>query len=193
MTSPAWEKFLKSNFFGSSYYAWHDGVDVQVLQDLSADEKHEAERIFLKTPTDKRYIEGLAALKSQQALPVLIPLLKHTYPEVRISAARAIRDISGADSGLDALVGVLNDTKIYWGTRMDAARYLNDFRSKRAVDALVKALDDGEQLVRYHAANSLATIYRIPSNAGEIMRVMTANDAIAALKAKIADLPIPTD
>lgn len=35
MTSPAWETFLKSNFFGDPFNAWHDGVETYVLDALS--------------------------------------------------------------------------------------------------------------------------------------------------------------
>jgi hypothetical protein len=50
------------------------------------------------------------------------------------------------------------DSDAHWGVRLDAARALGMFPEPDAVAALLRALDDGDYLVQYHAIQSLGQI-----------------------------------
>ncbi len=192
--TPAWDKFLKSNFFSDPFNAWHDGEDVHVLKALNDEERAKAEAIFIKGLPDPRLIVGLEELRSQKALPHLHRLLKHADVEVSKNAAHAIFVISGSEEGLEpamqTLIKTLLNHRLFWSTRMQAAIGLGMFRNQAASDALVKGLDDTDKLVRHHVAESLCKLYGLRV---DVSLIYHGNpDAIAALKALVAAGAIKT-
>jgi HEAT repeat protein len=56
--------------------------------------------------------------------------------------------------------------------RQTAAEALHDFHDPAAVRALVKALDDPEGLVRYHAARGLLAIHGLPDTSDDRQHAM---------------------
>ncbi len=154
--SADFDHFLKSNFFGNPFNAWHDGLDVHVLLALQGEDRLKAEEMLLKALPDHRAVAGLGELRSQKAIE---PLRKLINSSVSKEAAVALKKITGEATGLDSLIRSLKDRGSFWSSRMDAAIALRHFRDDKAVNALLDALDDPEGLVRYHAAQSLMTLY----------------------------------
>ncbi|MFN8449390.1 MAG: hypothetical protein U0521_12610 [Anaerolineae bacterium] len=156
--SDAFERFLKSNFFGNPYNAWHDGLDTPTLTALQGDERAKAEEMLLKMLPDNRAVVGLGEIRSEKAIKPLRKLIHD--PHMSTEAAVALHQINGDASGLDSIIRTLKDRGKFWSARMDAAMALRGFQSKAAILALFDALDDPEMLVRYHATNSLLSLYK---------------------------------
>ncbi len=182
--SAAWEKFLKSNFFGSPYYAWHDGEDIHVLKEFTDEERAKAEAIFLEKLPDTRMIVGLEELRSTKALDQLRKLLRHKTAAVRIRSAHAIRVISGDAVGLHVLTEAVVDQKLSFTDRYDAAIQLRAFHMQESANALIKALDDPDSTVRFHAGVTLCQMYRVSVDTGAIHR--GDPDVVAELKKLVA-------
>ena len=155
--SADFDRFLKSNFFGNPFNAWHDGVDVRLLTCLQGDDLAKAEDMLLKALPDSRAITGLGAIRSQKAAEKIRKLIHDK--NVSTEAAVALFQISGDTSGADSLINTLKDQRNHWSNRMNAAIALHHFRLEKVSVALLDALNDPEKLVRYHASNSLLILY----------------------------------
>src|SRR6266545_1203005 len=73
--------------------------------------------------------------------------------------------------GLEAVIEVLASADEPM-RRLTAAEALYDFRDPAAVAALVKALDDPEGLVRYHAARGLLALHGLPDDSKDPQHMM---------------------
>jgi HEAT repeat protein len=161
MPSLAFKDFYES-YFGDPYMAWHDGLDEEALLSLEGEERDEAERLLLENldSGDYRPASGLATLRSQNAASPLKQLLKTAHGKTLVDAALGLWRIERYAPAVPAIIGVLRDSE-FWGDRADAARALEQVRTKESVDALWEALDDPEDLVRSHAADSLMEMHGI--------------------------------
>lgn len=155
--SDALDRFLKSNFFGDGFSAMHDGLDIDSLTALEGDDLAKAEDKLLKALPDSRAVTGLGAIRSQKAAVPLRKLIGHK--EAGVEVAVALFRICGETSGLKSVIDTMRDQRNHWSKRMDAAIALRHFRTQAVADALLDALHDPEGLVRYHASNSLLTLY----------------------------------
>jgi HEAT repeat protein len=73
---------------------------------------------LLKSDADTRWetIPGLAKLKDRRAVERMIPFLKDTNPEIRLTAARALGEL-GDESSVDALIEALrkkDNDRVRW-------------------------------------------------------------------------------
>ncbi|MEO8395665.1 MAG: hypothetical protein ABI700_21905 [Chloroflexota bacterium] len=155
--SDAFDRFLKSNFFGDGFSAMHDGLDIRALTALHGDEIAKAEALLLRALPDSRAITGLGAIRSPRATEPIRKLIRDKH--VSTEAAVALFKINGDMSGADSLINTLKDQRNNWSNRMAAAIALRHFRLEKVATALLDALNDPEKLVRYHTSTSLLTIY----------------------------------
>ncbi|MEA2573473.1 MAG: internalin [Chloroflexia bacterium] len=189
MSTPDWDRFYES-FFGDPYMAWHDGLDIDALLALEGKERAEAERLLLEglKSNDSRPARGLEALRSQQSAEPLKERLKSASGTDLINTARALWEIERYPRAADVLITVLHAAP-FWGERLDAAKALEMVNTPESIDALWRALDDPEALVRHHAVASLLELHGIHTEdwrghplATEIMRPEQQEAAIAELK-----------
>ncbi|MDQ5824644.1 MAG: HEAT repeat domain-containing protein [Chloroflexota bacterium] len=189
MSSVYWDRFYES-FFGDPYMAWHDGLDLEALLALEGEEREEAERLLLDglSTSDYRPARGLEALRSQQSVAPLKARLKTARGTDLINTARALWEIERYPRAAEVLITVLHAAP-FWGERVDAAIALKMVKTPASIDALWKALDDPEALVRHHAVASLLELHGIYTEdwrghplATEIMTPESRETAITELK-----------
>ena len=195
--SSEFDRFYES-YFGDPYMAWHDGLDTQALASLEGEEREEAEQMLIAglDSGDARPASGLGVLRSKKAVGKLKESLSDSYGDKRIRIARALWEIEEWPPSVKIMVDELKNGS-FWGTRLDAARYLGEMKAPSAVPALWEALNDPEGLVRHHAAAALLIIYGIQDESDwqdnpltiDIMSDDKAeqNKAIAALEKLIDD------
>lgn len=121
-------------------------------------------REFMKYAPDGyqvKIIEGLAALRDEQAVPFLDDSLQHPDVEVRTSAAEGLGKI-GNPAILARLIDVLSYDPAP-SVRAAAALALGILDDWQAIDALHKALNDPQQEVTAAAAVALGQIHAADS------------------------------
>ncbi|TMK06432.1 MAG: hypothetical protein E6G71_13730 [Alphaproteobacteria bacterium] len=124
---------------------------------------------------------GLGALGSRRAEPALVQLFEAEQGSdsgAQIYLAKALWQIRPDPRWLEAVIEVLASADEPM-RRLTAAEALYDFRDPAAVGALVKALDDPEGLVRYHAARGLLALHGLPDDSKDPqhMRYQVMSDA----------------
>ena len=152
MASPAFERFRFSFFEDPD--SPRNGLDMKALAALEGEERSRAEDMLLQYLPDTRGVIGLGALGSRRAEPALVQLFEAEQGSdsgAQIYLAKALWQIRPDPRWLEAVIEVLASADEPM-RRLTAAEALYDFRDPAAVAALVKALDDSEGLVRYHAA-----------------------------------------
>lgn len=175
MATQAFEQFRYS-FFEDPYSA-RDGLDEAALAELTGEERSEAERLLLDFLPDARAVIGLGVLRSQRAESRLAKLFDELPEDSRktVYVATALWRIRPDPRWLAAIVADLGASDSF--QRMDAAFALKEFYTPQAADALKRALDDDDSLVRHHAARGLLLLHGIdcPANEPEHMvyRVMS--------------------
>jgi len=191
--SAAFERF-RFKFFEDPNSA-RDGLDLATLAKLEGEERTRAETMLLDFLPDTRGVIGLGVLRSRRAAPELIRLFEAErlaereakripdgawYPFALIDLARALWLIDPDPRWLAALIDVLA-TSTDETARQTAAEALYDIREPAMVQALIKALDDPEALVRYHAARGLLGIHGLPNGsmdpANMLYRMMSDDNA----------------
>jgi hypothetical protein len=159
--SSAWNMFYES-YFGDPYMAWHDGLDEQALLSLTGEERDEAERLLLAAAasgsTDYRVAAGLRSLRSHKALDLLKQRLESAQGRDRVETALGLWQMEEYAPAIAAIASVLHSAA-FWGDRLDAARALAHVPTQDSVNALLEALHDPQDLVRYHAAASLLKMH----------------------------------
>ncbi len=159
--SNQWDLFMEEYFNKSPYMMWHDGICTGILLGLPEEEKKEAENLLIESvkkdgmwPT-----QGLIELKSKKAIPVLKQRLKaNPSTIIKIRVAFALEKIEETGEYVHFLIEELLNAP-FWGDRIEAAMNLRHFPSKETVNALYKAMEDSEYLVRNHASESLLAIH----------------------------------
>jgi HEAT repeat protein len=134
--------------------------------------------------SDARGVIGLGVLRSRRAEPALLRLFEaeqqaqrklaaagNWFPYALIYLAKALWQIRPDPRWATALVDVLisADDLI---ARQTAAEELYGVSDAAAVHALVKALDDPEPLVRYHATRGLLAIHGLPADSKDPQHMM---------------------
>ena len=159
--SSAWHAFYES-YFGDSYMAWHDGLDEQALLSLTGKERDEAERLLLAAAvhgsTDYRIAAGLRSLRSREALDVLKRHLESAQGRDLVETALGLWQMEEYAPAISVIAGVLHSAP-FWGDRIDAAMAMAHVPVPESVSALIAALQDPTDLVRYHAAASLLKLH----------------------------------
>ncbi len=183
-TSAAFERFRYS-FFEDPNSA-RDALDTRSLVPLEGEERSRAEDMLIAFLPDSRAVIGLGALRSRRAEPQLEKLFEDErrqqlaarhdpnggwYRFALLYLARALwlidPDPRWAEAAIDAL-----GSSADWTARMHAAEALYDVRPNAVVEALVKALDDPDGLVRYHATRALLAIHGLPADPKDLQHMM---------------------
>jgi HEAT repeats len=204
--SVAFDRF-KFSFFKDPTSA-QDALDTAALEQLQGDERQRAEDMLIAFLPDSRAVIGLGVLRSQRAKLRLMALFvgerarqaaavagfdNDWNPLGIVYLARALWLIDPDPQWPAAAIDVLRFSKS-WTARQEAADALSGVRDPASVDALIKALDDGEPLVRFSAARALlatygqraepmdpsAVVYRVMSN-DAAHRAAAKNDILAAI------------
>jgi HEAT repeats len=182
--SAEFERF-RFSFFEDPNSA-RDSLDTPTLEKLEGEERSRAEDMLIAFLPDSRAVIGLGALRSRRGEPQLVKLFeaerrqqlaaRHApdsgwYPFALLYLARALwlidPDPRWAEAAIDAL-----GSSADWTARMHAAEALYDVRLGAAVEALVKALDDSDGLVRYHATRALLAIHGLPADPKDLQHMM---------------------
>jgi hypothetical protein len=168
--SSAFDRF-RFSFFEDTDSA-RQGLDIVALAALEGEERGRAEDMLLRYLPDSRAIVGLGVLRAPQAEPALVRLFdteKRAQDEAQRAAgsdwqpylllylAKALWQIRPDPRWPAAAIGVLACSDAI--ARQSAAEALYGIRDPAAAAALIKALDDAETLVRYHAARGLLAIH----------------------------------
>ncbi|MEL7072362.1 MAG: HEAT repeat domain-containing protein [Cyanobacteria bacterium J06581_3] len=112
----------------------------------------------------------LALTSSKEATPHIVPFLKSKYSLIRESAASALGSI-GSTNAIEPLCLALDDPAV--DVRKAAVQGLSNFsNNKQATSALIKALNDVDNLVQEIAAEGLGR----PDNNKAIQPLITALD-----------------
>ncbi len=172
MASPAFERFRFSFFEDPD--SPRNGLDMKALAALEGGERGRAEDMLLQYLPDARGVIGLGALGSRRAEPALVQLFEAEQGSdsgAQIYLAKALWQIRPDPRWLKAMIEVLASADEPM-RRLTAAEALYDFRDPAAVGALVKALDDSEGLVRYHAARGLLALHGLPDDSKDPQHMM---------------------
>ncbi len=105
----------------------------------------------------KAAFEVLAAVPGGFSRDALAGLLDSDNDARRLMAAESLRRADDP-SGMPAVISILAESDDAL-TRRDAARILGDFRTPAAVEPLLRALEDKDNLVRNYAASSLQRVW----------------------------------
>jgi HEAT repeats len=213
IASAAFERF-RFSFFEDPTSA-RDDLDTISLGQLEGEERECAEDMLVRYLPDARGVIGLGVLRARRAELELMRLFEAEEREWRdakrdpavrwpssmmIYLAQALWRIRPDPRWTNALSDILADAAEAvhrWG----AAAALCGVRDPGVVPALIKALDDQDSLVRYHAGHALLSIYgpidALPPNDPQHMtyRVMSNDPARHAggkrdILAAIAGQPI---
>jgi hypothetical protein len=177
MASAAFERF-RFSFFEDEMSA-RDGLDTRALAELRGEEVSRAEDMLIGFLPDTRGVIGLGILRSRRAEPQLMRFFEAEQRGWRrakaqgkangeefwsthglVYLAKALWRIRPDPRWRDAMIDVLGATEDW--KRQPAVQALCDVCDPVAVQALIKALDDIEPLVRYHAARGLLLIHGLP-------------------------------
>jgi HEAT repeat protein len=184
MASAAFERF-RFSFFEDRTSA-RDGLDMLALAQLEGEEANRAEDLLIGFLPDARGVIGLGILRSRRAEPELTQLFEaeqRAWCEARatddgefcstdglVYLAKALWRIRPDPRWRDAMIDVLGATADW--QRQTAVEALCDVSDPVAVQALIKALDDAEPLVRYHAARGLLLIHGLSAETRDPAHMM---------------------
>lgn len=103
----------------------------------------------------RAWIQLAEVLATPEALAVVVPLASHSDPEVRTSAARALRSCFSPD-GAEAVSRLLKDED--WRVRAAAARAVGALNVRGAIPMLSESMHDESWWVRFRAGLALADL-----------------------------------
>jgi HEAT repeats len=184
--SAAFERF-KFSFFEDPTSA-QDRLDTAALEELQGDERVRAEDMLIGFLPDSRAVIGLGVLRSRRAEPRLVALF--AAERLRQAAAKIHRDGEWSPLGIvflaralwlidpdpqwpaAAIDVLLAPDDGNWIGRQEAADALSGVRDPASVEALIKALDDPEPLVRSSAARALLVTYGLPAEPFDLQAMM---------------------
>jgi hypothetical protein len=192
MASAEFERF-RFSFFEDQMSA-RDGLDTLALAELEGEEVTRAEDMLIGFLPDARGVIGLGVLRSRRAEPELTQLFeaeRQAQIEAKVAndefwptdglvyLAKALWRIRPDPRWRDAMIDVLGSAEDW--KRQTAVEALCDVCDPVAVQALTRALDDAEPLVRYHAARGLLIIHGLPADSRDpahmMYRVMSKDPA----------------
>jgi HEAT repeat protein len=185
MASAAFERF-RFSFFEDGNSA-RDGLDTAALAQLAVEEAARAEDMLIAFLPDSRGVIGLGALRSRRAQPRLAELFEAARPsppdggkrvadgfwssDELVYLAKALWRISPDARWLAAIIEVLARNRDCT-QRQIAAEALYDICDPAAAGAFIKALDDPDSQVRYHAARGLLAIHGLPAESKDPEHMM---------------------
>lgn len=154
-----------------------NGLDQASLTLLSGEERMRAETMLIDFLPDARAVIGLSALRSRRAEDRLSEMFESELadwrageesingcsPDKLIWLAKALWRIRANPVYIAAICDVLINAQD-WTARSEAACALDDVGNSTAAEALEKALDDPDELVRHHAARALFATFAAPAS-----------------------------
>ena len=133
-----------------------DGVPLDLLDNLSADELNTAEAELIQSANlgDSWQIIGLGHIKSVKALPTLYKLLDQSEKGMKVTIAHSIFQINNDQKMVDT---VLNETPNITSQYelINILYMLPDFKDERTFTLLDNFRFDKEYLVAYNATQAL--------------------------------------
>jgi hypothetical protein len=157
--SPALERFLTS--LQLSYAAWHDGesYDLAALQELQGEELARVQSMLLeRKQAGWREVEALGVIGSKEAQRALRECLQSANLEVRLTAARLLKEKGLIPSVEPVLVETLSEAKIGDGLSL-ALALARDYPSEGVKQKLWECTLDGSPEIRMFCAAVLYQIY----------------------------------
>jgi hypothetical protein len=115
-TSTALEKFIQSTQIG--HKEWHDGIDydLSMLNELNSEELKQVESLLIsRKDQDIRDVKGLATIKTPAAIEALKECLHSKNIDVKLYAARYLKEMNIADRIEEVVIDTLPLTKIGQG------------------------------------------------------------------------------
>lgn len=153
---PDWTAY-RLGIFGDPYLVWHDGADFTALHATVGPDRELAARMLLVglREGDDLAAQGIRELGLLSAVPDLEQAAHSGAAQLRVRAAEALLALTGQQEWAATIAAVL-DSPEFWGVRIRAAIALREFRPTTELTAcLVRAVQDDEYLVRYHAATTM--------------------------------------
>ena len=150
-------KFYADYLNATTWAQRKDGVPMDLLDALSAEEKTVAEGALIQAATlgDWWPIAGLGYLKSVKALDKLYGLLDEAGSSVvRIFIAHAIFEICADKAMIDVVLSTL-PTLTEWYELIDVVYVLPDFMDERTDTLLVSYSKHSHYLIAYNAKESI--------------------------------------
>ncbi|MBD3190466.1 MAG: hypothetical protein GF308_07470 [Candidatus Heimdallarchaeota archaeon] len=170
---------------------WHDGLNVRSVHQLSDEEKERAFKLLIAGLRTNawRCAAGLRELHDKRAIPYLHEALAFTTGKGLVEVAAALNVLEGTTDYCSYIIRVL-ETNSHWGYRMDAAITLRKFHTPEVIEALFRAIEDPDYLVRHHASESLLALHGFPP---DIARYDEIFDDIIDKREFMETRPLPTD
>jgi hypothetical protein len=162
----------RNDVFGDPYLVWHDGPDFDRLLKLARSAPAEVARMLAAGLAEADPVaalsfialadEGLAPDGAAESLRAAAPAATDTF---LVRLAQAMLVLTGEQSWGERVASVLA-SDAFWGVRIDAAMALAHFApTPELVEILTEATGDTDDLVSYHAKNTLRR-YRKKGGAG---------------------------
>lgn len=157
--SPAVEKFLKS--MEMDYQKWHNGdsYDLKALKELNAEELKQVEAVLIpRKDKDWRDVEALAEINTPTALEAVKACLESPNLEVRIFAAKFLKEKNITDRVEDVLLKTLPITKVGGGL-VQALRLAKENPTETVKQKLIWCALHGNDTTRVHCAAMALFLY----------------------------------
>jgi hypothetical protein len=160
MHDKAYQRFVREYLEVSSWPARKDGVPLEILDQLTAEEKNRAEDDLIKrlSENDTWPIIGLGHLRSIKAVPRLRNLLERSQGSSRAQIATALWKIAGDDEMLATVIECSNlpSTGPYGEFALiDIVYCLAQFPQEKAETRLEELARSESHLVSYNAKRAL--------------------------------------
>lgn len=149
------------------YIEWHDGIgyDLEALKEMNPEEIKSIETLLIsRKDQDWRETEALAALNTGPAIEALKDCLRSYNMDVRLFAARYLKEMNIADRVEDIVVETLPLTKIGAGLTF-ALALAEKYPTERIKQKLLWCCLNGNDDIRVHCAALALFLYGKSSSA----------------------------
>lgn len=156
---PTWARF-REEMFGEPYMVWHDGADFTAISERWTTDPDLVERMILRglEENDSVAADAIGHLElDDEAKARFAERLKAKAGSgtLAVRVAESLVALTGDQQYAEAAADVLTDV-VHWGDKIDAAMALARFApTERLIAALEAGLQDEDNLVRHHSAESL--------------------------------------
>lgn len=157
--SPAVEKFLKS--MEMDYQKWHNGdsYDLNALKELNAEELTQVEAVLIpRKDKDWRDVEALAQIHTSTAREAVKACLQSPNLEVRIFAAKFLKEENIIDCVEEVIINTLPITKVGGGL-VQTLRLAKENPTEAVKQKLIWCALHGNDTTRVHCAAMALFLY----------------------------------
>ncbi|MBL8050201.1 MAG: hypothetical protein JNM46_03185 [Anaerolineales bacterium] len=157
--SPNVEKFIKSMEIDYAKYHNGDGYDLNVLKELNAEELKQVESILIpRKDKDWRDVTALAAINTSTALEAVKKCLESPNLEVRIFAAKFLKEKNIIDRVEEVLLKTLPIVKVGGGL-VQALALAKEYPTEKVKQKLIWCALHGPDVTRTHCAAMALFLY----------------------------------